>query len=348
MNIEKGLLMNKYSLMKARLYGVVSLLLLMLAAAPAFAGAQPLFDVVARKQVRVIISSDAKNEADDDFAVAHALLTPTFQVKGVIAAHYARTAALMKSDPGASMEKSYQELKHLLTLMQKTDVPVYRGAADALKKGEKSPTLSEGSRALIDEAMKQESSPLFVLVMGSLTDVAAALLAEPAIAQKMTVVWIGGMPYPKGGWEYNMFNDPEGANVVFKSQVPLWQVPHNVYMSVRVSLSELALKVKPQGQVGEYLWQQLIEFNQRISEVVKDVPWPKSEVWVLGDNPSVSLLLDDHEYNYTLRAAPLLNDDLTYAPQPNARQIRVYNAVDARFTLEDFYAKLALAYGVKH
>lgn len=340
--------MNRQSLIKSGLHGAVTLFLLMLLGMSAAVSAQPLFDVAAHKQIRVMISSDAKNEADDDFAVAHALLTPTFQVKGVIAAHYARTAPLMKRQPGTSMEKSYQELKHLLTLMDKTDVPLYRGAPDALKTGETAPALSEGAKALIKEAMNPDDAPLFVLVMGSLTDVSAALLAEPRIAQKMTVVWIGGMPYPKGGWEYNMFNDPVAANNVFKSQVPMWQVPHNVYMSVRVSLSELAVRVKPQGNVGEYLWQQLLDFNKEISAIIKDVPWPKSEVWVLGDNPSVSLLLDEHEYHYTLRAAPLLNDDLTYAENPGARQIRVYNQVDVRFTLEDFYAKLALAYGANH
>nr|UKE84239.1 hypothetical protein KXZ65_02120 [Pectobacterium sp. PL152] len=56
------------------------------------------FDVADHKQIRVIISADAKNEADDDFAVAHAVLTPTMQVKGLIAAHYSRTAPLMKRD----------------------------------------------------------------------------------------------------------------------------------------------------------------------------------------------------------------------------------------------------------
>ncbi|MCG8710066.1 nucleoside hydrolase [Brenneria sp. 4F2] len=333
--------------MMCGLRGVVAAFLVVMLGAPAAVAAQPLFQVAAHKQMRVIISSDAKNEADDDFAVVHALLTPSFQVKGIIAAHYARTAPLMKRDPGTSMEKSYQELKHLLTLMGNTDVPLHRGAVDALKKGETAPALSDGAKALIKEAMKPDDAPLFVLVMGSLTDVSAALLAEPRIAQKMTVVWIGGMPYPKGGWEYNLFNDPVAADNVFKSQVPLWQVPHNVYMSVRVSLSELALRVKPQGTVGGYLWRQLIDFNQEISAAIKDVPWPKSEVWVLGDNPSVSLLLDDHEYHYTLSDAPRLNDDLSYALQPGARQIRVYNQVDVRFTLEDLYAKLALAYGGK-
>lgn len=304
----------------------------------------PTFEVADHKQVRVIISADAKNEADDDFAIAHAVLTPTMRVKGLIAAHYSRTAPLLKRDGTNSMMESYDELKRLMKVMGKTDIPIYRGATGALTAAGDKPALSEGAQALIKEALKDDPHPLFVLVMGPITDIAAALQAEPKIASKMTVVWIGGMPYPKGGWEYNLFNDPVAANNIFKSQVPLWQVPHNVYMSVRVSLSELAVRVKPQGKLGEYLWQQLIEFNRAISASLKDVPWPKSEVWVLGDNPSVALLLDDHEYHYTLVNAPQLNEDLTYIPQDNTRQIRVYNAIDSRFTLEDFYAKLALAH----
>ncbi|MCD7091550.1 nucleoside hydrolase [Klebsiella quasipneumoniae] len=303
------------------------------------------FEVVERKEVRVIISSDAKNEADDDFAVAHALLTPTFIIKGLIAAHYANTAPLAQRDAAGSMEESYQELQRLTRVMGKTDVPLYRGATAALNKNGANTDPGEGAQAIIREALRKDDKPLFVLVLGPMTDVAAALRAEPRIAEKMTVIWIGGLPYPKGGWEYNLFNDPLAADEVFASSTPLWQVPHNVYMSVRVSLAELAAHVRPQGEVGEYLWQQMIDFNHVISAVVKNIPWPKSEVWVLGDNPSVALLLDDQEYNYTLREAPRINDDLTYAPRPGARQIRVYDAIDVRFTLEDFYAKLALVYG---
>ena len=55
------------------------------------------------KQIRVIIDTDAKNEADDAFAVVQALLTPKLQIKGIIGAHY--------GDPGNcdSMLKSYKE-----------------------------------------------------------------------------------------------------------------------------------------------------------------------------------------------------------------------------------------------
>ncbi len=40
------------------------------------------------KRIRVIVLSDAKNEADDAFAIVHALLTPSFDVRGIIAGHF--------------------------------------------------------------------------------------------------------------------------------------------------------------------------------------------------------------------------------------------------------------------
>ena len=48
------------------------------------------FDVAfppeARK--RVIVNTDAKNEADDQYAIVHAVLTPSFELHGIIPAHY--------------------------------------------------------------------------------------------------------------------------------------------------------------------------------------------------------------------------------------------------------------------
>ena len=37
---------------------------------------------------RVIINTDAKNEADDQYAIVHAVLTPSFDLHGIIPAHY--------------------------------------------------------------------------------------------------------------------------------------------------------------------------------------------------------------------------------------------------------------------
>ena len=40
------------------------------------------------RRVRYIIHTDCKNEADDQYTVAHCLLTPMFDVKGIIAGHF--------------------------------------------------------------------------------------------------------------------------------------------------------------------------------------------------------------------------------------------------------------------
>ena len=43
-----------------------------------------MYNVPEKRKVRVIIDTDAKNEADDQFAIVHALLTPQFIIKGII------------------------------------------------------------------------------------------------------------------------------------------------------------------------------------------------------------------------------------------------------------------------
>ena len=46
------------------------------------------FDIPESKKVRLIINTDAKNEADDQYAIVHALLTPRFKIAGITAAHF--------------------------------------------------------------------------------------------------------------------------------------------------------------------------------------------------------------------------------------------------------------------
>lgn len=66
------------------------------------------YDVPEQKKLRLIINTDAKNEADDQFAIAHALLTPRFVQKGIIAAHFGTQRT------NESMMESYRECEHLL------------------------------------------------------------------------------------------------------------------------------------------------------------------------------------------------------------------------------------------
>jgi purine nucleosidase len=119
-----------------------------------------------------------------------------------------------------------------------------RDRAAIMLPDEKTPIPSDGSALIIEEALRDDPRPLHVAFLGPLTDMASALLEEPSIAErKIRVVWIGGEDWPVGGWEYNIWNDINAANVVFRSKVELWQIPSIIYKRMAVSYAELVEKV---------------------------------------------------------------------------------------------------------
>ena len=287
------------------------------------------------KQIRVIISSDVANEADDQYAIVHQLLTPMFDVRGIIAAHFESKA------PGTetTMEKSYQELQKLMDAIGMEDVPALHGCTAPLKSDRDAPA-SEGVEFLIREALRDDPRPLFVTAQGALTDIAAALNRCPEIAEKLTVVWIGGFPYPEGGQEFNLMQDVAAGRVLMASRAAVWQLPVNVYGSMEVTMAELAARVRPCGAVGRYLYEEMEEYNLRSDE---PPGLRRGENWCLGDSPVVGALLQcEWRGNFHMQAAPRIADDMRYLPNPVGKQIRVYDAVDVRFILEDMYAKLKL------
>lgn len=302
------------------------------------------FSVPEKKRVRMIIDTDCKNEADDQFALVHHLLTPMLDVRGIIAAHF-ESEWKRYGQPHTTMQASYDEIRKVLHLLAlPAEPPVFKGADRAMP-DEHTPVLSEGARLIIEEAMKDDERPLFVGLLGAATDLASALLIEPAIATRLTAIWIGGGNYPQGGWEFNLQQDIHAVNVMFASGADVWQVPRNTYKQMNVTLSELRLRVATQGRIGAYLFAQMVELNDRLGE---NPGFPHGESWCLGDQPTVGLLLEDRgREHYTLTPAPRIGPDMRYAPNPSGHPIRVYHTLDVRMTMEDFYAKLAL-YCMEH
>jgi len=293
------------------------------------------------RQIRVIISSDVDNEADDQFAIVHQLLTPMFDVRGVVAAHFESKAIT----PGTTMEKSYQEVRKLMAAIDMDDVPMLRGCALPLKDEHDAPE-SEGVDFIIREALRDDPRPLYVTAQGALTDVAAALNRCPEIGEKLTVVWIGGFPYPMGGVEFNLMQDVAAGRALMASKAGVWQLPVTVYGTMEVSMAELASRVRPCGAVGRYLYDEIEEYNLTFDE---DAPGLRNgENWCLGDSPVVGALLGcGWRGNFHSETAPRIADDMRYLPNPGGKQIRVYDYVDVRFILEDMYAKLALCSGAE-
>lgn len=291
-----------------------------------------MFNIPEEKKIRVILDTDVKNEVDDQFAIVHAMLTESFDVRAIIPAHFGN------SKSQTSQADSYEEAVLVLEKMGKSnDVALYNGAKEAIP-DEETPVSSPGAQIIIKEAMSDDERPLYISFLGPLTDMASALLIEPKIADRdITVIWIGGGDYPNGGWEYNLKNDVNAANVVFKSNVRLWQVPRSVYRMMPVSFAELRDRVYPYGEIGKYLTENVISFNN----AQKSRP---TEYRILGDSPSVGLMMfgDCGEWDEIPR--PEFDSDMKYIHTQSDRNLRVYKNINSRFILEDLYAKLKLKY----
>lgn len=303
------------------------------------------FEVPNKRKVRYIIHTDCKNEADDQFTVAHALMTDKLEVKGIIAGHFDK-ANYGRFPEHTTANASYDEVNRVLDLMGLLGkYPVYLGANEAIGDDGK-PIETEAARFIINEAMKDDDRPLYIGCQGAITDLACAILMEPRICERMTCIWIGGGDYPAGGGEFNLAQDIAAANIVFGSSMPLWQIPRILYKQFAVSLAELQLKVRPCGKIGRYLFEQLAQFNKQM--LLFD-SWPHGDIWTLGDEGCVCALLEEVERDdgYTEIPAPHINKDMTYTPCDTNRKIRVYHKLDVRLDLEDLFAKLMINYGDK-
>lgn len=156
------------------------------------------FAVPQEKQVRLITDTDAKNEADDQFAVVQALLSPKMDNVGLIAAHFG-----IDRVPDA-MEASYRELETILDKMYlPKDGLLYHGAPHALP-DRTAPVVSEGAELIVREAMKDDPRRLFVIFLGPLTDLASAYLMEPRIANRADrhMDWRRRLPFREPGVQF--------------------------------------------------------------------------------------------------------------------------------------------------
>ena len=276
---------------------------------------------------RVIINTDAKNEADDQYAIVHAVLTPSFDLHGIIPAHFGTGKS------ATSMQDSYDETMLLLRLMGlENDIRVEAGATGAMP-DESTPVDSPGAQLIIEEAMKDDDRPLHIAFYGPVTDISSALLLEPKIEERnIRVIWIGGGDWPSGGREYNLSNDIPAANVLMKSNLEVWQVPRYTYRTMGVTYAELIEKIYTQGEIGKYLVDQLLEHNANTR--------PHMEYRSLGDSPCIGIILDPECGKWTWRPAPLFDEQMRYVHTGQYRPIRVYDDVNTRFIHEDFFAKL--------
>ena len=287
------------------------------------------FDIPDYKKIRIILDTDAACEADDPFAIVHALLSPKLLVQGIVAEHF---------NEEGSMQRSYEEIMTILHAME-MEVPVFKGQPGKMAEDE---VPSEAVEFIRNEALREDTHPLYVLCQGAITNVALALKLYPEIKDKIRVIWIGThgeAPRKAPFREFNAGNDLEAANLVLTSGVDLWLVPSLVYGTIHIGIAEIERRIKPCGAIGEHLYQQLIDYNMG-----PFAGWTQGESWSLGDSPAIALAINPACGKFKEIPAPVVAEDTSSEVDESRPIIRVYTEIDARYILEDMIAKLELHY----
>jgi len=280
--------------------------------------------------VSVVLDTDTYNEIDDQFALVYALLSDNLSVEAVYAAPFSNARS---TGPADGMEKSYQEILRILDRMGRTgDGLAFRGSKSYLPSPSEA-VPSPAAEDLGEKALAPRDGLLYVLAIGAITNVASAILMEPEIMRRIVVVWLGGQPhYWPTAKEFNLEQDPAAARVVFDCGVPLVHIPcKNVAEHLRTTLPEMRTYVKGQRAIGDYLYS--------IYEGYYDDHFARSKV--IWDVSAVAYINNPAWVPTELRPSPILNDELTWAPEdPSRHLVREATDVDRDAVFGDLFRKL--------
>jgi len=171
---------------------------------------------------------------DDAIALILALASPELDLKAV-------TSSAGNQTP----DKTLRNVLRMLTLLKRSDIPVAGGAIKPLMRdliiadnvhgesGLDGPALPEPDFApqnctaveLMAKVVRESPEPVTLVATGPQTNVALLLNSHPELHAKIARIVIMGGAMGLGNWtpaaEFNIFVDPEAAEIVFQSGIPV-------------------------------------------------------------------------------------------------------------------------------
>ncbi len=264
---------------RASLLGAVLAALVpsLLAATVAGAVDEPPGGALAGERPRVVVSTDIGGSDPDDFqSMVHLLIyADVLDLEGLIASPPGRGRARDILEVLDAYEQDYPWLRRHAPGYPEPDAlrrMTVQGAVDpAPPAGFSAPT--DGSRWIIERARADDMRPLYVLVWGSITDVAQAVHDEPDIKRAIRV-------YSIGSW--NTRQDPAAREYLAEHHSDLWWIESDT------TFRGMYVGGRQEGDLGN---RSFLEHHVRGHGALGDLLVSKKDDIKMGDTPSVLYLL---------------------------------------------------------
>jgi inosine-uridine nucleoside N-ribohydrolase len=298
-------------------------------------------------KIRVLLDTDANNEIDDQHAIAYLLLSgDTFVVEGL---------TVNRTDNGGDIEEQAREAERVVRLCAlHPQLPVTRGASGSFD--EIAPHLTEPDfdgidavNLIIKRARAASQQKLVLLPIGKLTNIALALRKDPAIIDKVKVVWLGSN-YPGPG-EYNLDNDAASvkfvidAGVEFEIAVVRYGAASGT-SAVRVTLQDAVRNLtgkgpRAPGPVTGRNGGTFTNFGDYAINLLENVRMsgdPPSRA--LYDMAAVAIVKNPAWAEPVSVPAPILENGAWRARPENPRRIVIWENFDSEAIIDDFYTTM--------
>ncbi|EOD2833719.1 pyrimidine-specific ribonucleoside hydrolase RihA [Raoultella ornithinolytica] len=219
---------------------------------------------------------------DDAIAMVLALASPELDVKAI-------TASAGNQTP----DKTLRNVLRMLTLLRRQDIPVAGGARKPLMReliiaenvhgesGLDGPALPEPDFTpqactaveLMAKTLRESPQPVTIVATGPQTNVALLLNSHPELHDKIARIVMMGGAMVLGNWqpaaEFNIYVDPEAAEIVFQSGIPVVMAGLDVTHRAQIH----GLDIERFRQVGNPVATIVAELLDFFMEYHKDAKW---------------------------------------------------------------------------
>jgi inosine-uridine nucleoside N-ribohydrolase len=278
-------------------------------------------------RINIIIDADTANEVDDLFALAGAMASDEFNILGITSAQF-HTSPLASDNTVMESQKMNEEL---VRMAGRTDISLPLGANKPLESMVK-PNNSPASKFIVDQAnLVAAGDSLVLVVLGSCTNVASAILQDPRIIPKIRVYYLGIWHNPATNEydkkEFNSGNDTLAVDLLLSMpglDLTIMSATTSQYLVFDKDLTRNELA--DNGELGEYLMNRWDTFNR----------WWKPEDsvkqdWIMWD---VAILESIAEPELAKKKTFLTPADF------GARPVTIYTKIDQVEMEKRFWSKV--------
>lgn len=274
--------------------------------------ADPVFD----NRRPVIISTDTKNEVDDYFAIFRALFEPSFNVLGLHGAHYSASGA----SGIFSGQLSHEANVEILEASGLTDaVPAKQGSNGPMP-NPTTPVVSDSSNHIVQIANAVGlGQVLDIIILGSLTDVASAILQDPEIIPKLRLhcMMMNFNGTELSSNEFNCNHDQHAVTAVLDSGVEMHIMPGETSGNLVFQKSTLHANLRETCSIHSYL-------ETTFDDYLASINGSGLTQWTMWDITIVEVMAAPYLGTLTTVNTASLDGSNPHT----ARDVRVYNSIN--------------------